>query len=51
VIKSRILREAGHVAGKGERRGVYRFFFVEIRWKERLGRPRLRWEDNITTVI
>jgi len=46
VIKSRRMRRAGHVARMGEERGVYR---VLVGKPERrpLGRPRLRWVDNI----
>ena len=43
VIKSRGVRWVGHVAHMGERRGVYRILVG----KRSLGRPRLRWEDNI----
>jgi len=45
VIKSR--RQAGHVAGMGERRGVYRVLVGKPEGKRPLGRPRRRWEDNI----
>ena len=38
VIKSRIMRWAGHVARMGEERGVYRFL---------VGKRRRRWVDNI----
>jgi hypothetical protein len=31
----------------GERRGVYRVFVGKPERKRPLGRPRLRWEDNI----
>jgi hypothetical protein len=46
VIKSR-LRWAGHVAGMGEGRGVYRVLVGTEQKKRPLGRPRRRWEDNI----
>ena len=49
VIKSRRMRWAGHVAGMGERRGAYRFLVEKPEGKGPLGRPRCRWEDNITT--
>jgi hypothetical protein len=45
VIKSRIMRWAGHVARTGVRRGVYRVL---------VGKPgilRRRWEDNIKMVL
>jgi hypothetical protein len=47
VIKSRRMRLAGHVARKGERRGVYRVLVGKPEGKRPLGRPRCRWEDNI----
>jgi hypothetical protein len=37
----------GHVARKGERRGVYRVLVGKPVGKRPLGRPRHRWEDNI----
>ena len=46
VIKSR-MRWARHVARMGERRGVYRGLVGKPEGKRPLGRPRLRWEDNI----
>jgi len=30
-----------------ERRGVYRFLVEKLEGKRPLGRPRIRWEDNI----
>jgi len=47
VIKSRRMRWARHVARMGERRGVYRVLVGKPEGKRQLGRPRLRWEDNI----
>jgi hypothetical protein len=47
VIKSRRMRWAGHVARMGERRGVYRVLVGKSEGKRPLGRPKLRWEDNI----
>ena len=47
VIKSRRMSWAGHVAGMGERRGVYRVLVGKPDGKRPLGRPRYRWEDNI----
>ena len=47
VIKSRRMRWAGHVARMGERRGVYGVLVGKPEGKRSLGRPRLRWEDNI----
>jgi hypothetical protein len=47
VIKSRRQRWAGHVARVGERRGAYRALVGKPEGRRPLGRPRLRWEDNI----
>jgi len=41
------MRWAGHVARMGARRGVYRVLVGKPEGKRPLGRPRLRWEDNI----
>jgi len=41
------MRWAGHVAYKGERRGVYRVLVGKREGKRPLGRPRHRWEENI----
>jgi hypothetical protein len=46
VIKSRIMRWAGHVTRMGEERGVYRVLVGKLEGKRPLGRPRHRWEDN-----
>ena len=45
MIKSRIMRWAGHEARMGERRGVYRVLVGKPERKRPLGRPRRRWED------
>jgi len=47
VIKSRIMRWAGHVARMGEERGVYRVLVGKPEGRRPLGRPRRRWADNI----
>ena len=47
MIKSRTMSRAEHVPRMGERRGVYRVWVGELEGKRPLGRPRLRWEDNI----
>jgi len=41
------MRWAGHVARKGENRGVQRVLVGKPQGKKPLGRPRRRWEDNI----
>jgi hypothetical protein len=45
VIKWR-MRWAKHVAGMGERRGVYRVLVGKLEGKRLLGRLSRRWEDN-----
>jgi hypothetical protein len=47
VVKSRIMRWAGHVARMGERRVLYRVLVRKPEGKKHLGRTRSRWEDNI----
>ena len=47
VVKSRRMKWAGHVARMGEVRGVHRVLVGKPQVKRPLGRPRLRWEDNI----
>jgi hypothetical protein len=47
VIKSRIMRWAGHVARIRERRVVYRFLVGKPEDRRPLGRTRRRWEYNI----
>jgi hypothetical protein len=47
IIKSRIMRWAGHVARVGEKRNVYRLLVGKPEGKGPLGRPRRRWIDNI----
>jgi hypothetical protein len=41
------MRWAGHVARRGEGRGVYRVLVGRPEDKRPLGRPWRRWEDNI----
>jgi hypothetical protein len=47
VIKSRMMRWAGHVARMGEGRGAYRILVVRPEGRIPLGRPRRKWEHNI----
>jgi hypothetical protein len=47
VIKLRGMRWAGHLARRGDGRGVYRVLVGRPEGKRPLGRPRRRWEDNI----
>jgi len=48
VIKSRRISWAVDEARMGEGRGVYRVLVGKPGGKRQLGRPRRRWEDNIT---
>ena len=41
------MRCVGHVARMVERRDVYRVLVRKPEGKRSLGRPRLRWQDNI----
>jgi hypothetical protein len=47
VVKSRRVRWAGYVVRMGEGRGVHRVLVGKPERKRLLGRPRLRWENNI----
>jgi len=41
------MRQAGHVAHSGERRGAERVYVGKPEGKRPLGRPMHGWEDNI----
>ena len=45
------MRQAGHAARMGDRRGVFRVLEGKPEVKRPLGRPRRGWEDNITTDL
>jgi hypothetical protein len=45
------LRQVGHVARMGKRRGAYSVLVGKPEGKGRLGKPRRRWEDNIKTDL
>jgi hypothetical protein len=47
MIKSRMMRWAGHVAQLGERRNAYRILVGKPEGRRPLGRPRRRWMDYI----
>jgi hypothetical protein len=47
MIKSRRMRQAGHVACMGEKRNAYRVLVGNVEGKRPLRRYRSRWEDNI----
>jgi len=51
VIKSRRMRWVGHVAHMGETRDVCRVLVRKPEGKRGLGRPRRRWEDNISMYL
>ena len=51
LIKSRRMTWAGYVARTGQRRGVYKILMGKPEGKRPLGRPRLRWDDNIKTYL
>ena len=51
VIKSRILRWAGHVSRIEEGRSAFKILTGTPTGKRPLGRPRRRWEDNIRTDL
>jgi hypothetical protein len=48
VIKARRVRWAGHVARMGEVRGAYNILVGKPEGRRPPGRPRRRWEDNIS---
>ena len=48
VIKSRNLRMAGRIARTEEGRSVFKILASKPTGKRPLGRPRSRWENNIT---
>jgi murein endopeptidase len=47
IIESRRIRWAGHVTQMGEKGTGYRVLVGKQERKRPLGRPRLRWVDNI----
>jgi hypothetical protein len=47
MIKSRMMKWAGHVARMGEKTNAYRMLVGNPEGKRPLGRPRRRWVDNI----
>ena len=46
-MKSRKMRQVGHVARVGARRGIYRGFVGRPEGRRTLGRPKCKWEDSI----
>ena len=51
MFKLRRMRWEGHVARMGERRGAYKVLVGKPEGKRPLGRPRLRWDDNIKMYL
>jgi hypothetical protein len=47
MIKSRRMRQAGHVERMGEKRNVYRILVGKPEGKRTLESPRRKWVDNI----
>jgi len=47
VIKSKMMRWAGHIARKGEMRSIYKILVGKPEGKGPCGRHTCRWEDNI----
>jgi hypothetical protein len=47
MIKSRTMRWAGHIARMEAKRNAYRILVGNPEGKIPLGRPRLKWVDNI----
>jgi hypothetical protein len=51
MIKSRVMRWAGHVARKGAKRNACTILVGKPEGKRPLGKPRRRWMDNIKMVL
>jgi hypothetical protein len=51
VIKSRRIRRTEHVAHMGDMRNAHNILVEKTEGKRPLGRPRRRWEDNITVDL
>ena len=47
IVKSRRLRWAGHVTRMGNERGAWKLLVGKPEGKHPVGRPRMRWENNI----
>jgi hypothetical protein len=47
MIKSRRMRDLGHVAHMGEMKNAYQLLVRKPECKRPLGRPGYRWESNI----
>ncbi|PSN31147.1 hypothetical protein C0J52_24092 [Blattella germanica] len=51
TVKSHRLRWAGHVARMGDERGVRRILEGKPEGKFPVGRPRMKWENNINNDL
>ena len=51
LIKSRRLRQAGHVARIEESRRAYKMLTGKPKKQRLIGRPRRRWEDNMRMYL
>jgi hypothetical protein len=51
IMKSRKMRWAGHVARMGLKRNGYTFLVGKPEGRRPLGRPRIRWADNIREIF
>ena len=47
IVKSWRLRWAGHVTRMGNERGAWKLLVGKPEGKRTVGRPRMRWENNI----
>ena len=47
IVKSRRLRWTGHVTRMGNERGAWKLLVGKPEGKRPVGRPRMRWENNI----
>jgi hypothetical protein len=47
IIKSRRMKLAEHVSRMGEKSNAYRLLVEKSEGRRPLGRPRLRWVDNV----
>ena len=51
IVKSRRLRWAGHVTRMGNERGAWKLLVGKPEGKCPVGRPRMRWENNINREV
>jgi hypothetical protein len=50
-MKSRRMRQVGHVACMAETRNAYNISFGKLEGKRPLGRPRLKWEIMLDSTL